>query len=55
MNSQNTIISVADYFAKGKLVVPDYQRGYKWSLMKTGGGKGMTHKLTTGRTNSYDF
>lgn len=32
------LISVADFLMKGHIVVPSYQRGYKWSLLRTDSG-----------------
>jgi hypothetical protein len=33
------ILNISTYFQKGYFVVPSYQRGYKWSLLKNDSGK----------------
>ncbi|RLD62779.1 MAG: hypothetical protein DRJ01_05430 [Bacteroidetes bacterium] len=35
--NENNFVSVKEYFEKGTFVVPYYQRGFKWSLLKIDG------------------
>ena len=37
--SNDNFVTVREYFQKGKFVVPCYQRGYKWSLLKNNDDK----------------